>query len=236
MGPYAINSSTDENDPLGTSGMRGTGTLDVSEEGVLVMAGSEPRLYVYESEFGPWRNIEVTVYYQRVADDATAWGGLVIGARSGPDGHGDEPCDAHTYYSRLRHDGATDFEKELMHSPSSTQSRVEPEVVWPPDGQLPFDTWIGYKYVIYNQPDGESVKLESYRDLGEGVDGGTWELINETVDDGGWSTQTTCDEHDPVDGESDLVFLEAGALLIRNTGITEARYRWLSIREIAPQG
>jgi hypothetical protein len=55
------------------------------------------------------------------------------------------------------------------------------------------------------------------------------------VDDGGWSPQTTCDEHDPVNGESDLIYLGAGALLIRNTGITEARYRWVSIREIAPQ-
>ena len=72
-----------------------------------------------------------------MTDDATAWGGLVVGAHSGPEGHGEQPCDAHTYHARVRHGGAIDFEKELMHTPSSTQSRVDPSEVWP-DGELPF--------------------------------------------------------------------------------------------------
>src|SRR5690606_36801598 len=130
---------------------------------------------VYASDAGPWQDVEVTVYYQRVDDDATAYAGLVIGARSGPEGHGDTPCDAHTYYARLRHDGSFDFEKELMHTPSSSRGEVAADQVWPPDGQLPFGTWIGMKYVIYNQ--GAAVKLEAYRDLTEGADGGEWELV-----------------------------------------------------------
>ncbi|HEY6723769.1 MAG TPA: hypothetical protein VI197_07040 [Polyangiaceae bacterium] len=231
---YDITSRTDENDPLEISGMRGTGTLEVTGDGELVMGGSQPRIYIYPSDAGPWRDIEVTVYYQRVDDAATGYAGLVVGARSGPEGHGDDPCDAHTYYSRLRHDGATDFEKELQHSPSSTRSRVDPEEVWPPDGDLPFDTWIGWKYVIYNLPDGEGVKLESYRDMTEGEDGGNWELLNETVDDGGWFVDTDCDEHDPEGGESDMIQLEGGTTFIRNTDVTEARYKWVTVREIAP--
>jgi hypothetical protein len=214
--------------------MRGEGTLEVTGDGELVMGGSQPRIYIYPSPAGAWRDIEVTVYYQRVSDEATAWAGLVVGARSGPEGHGDTPCDAHTYYSRLRHDGATDFEKELMHSPSSTQSRIDPETVWPPDGELPFNTWIGWKFVIYNLPDQGGVKLESYRDMSEGEAGGDWELLNETVDDGGWFVETSCDEHSPEDGESDLVVLDGGTTFIRNTDVEEARYKWVSIREIAP--
>jgi len=231
---YDLTDRIDDHDPLGISGMRGEGNLEVTGDGELLMGGSQPRIYIYPSDAGPWRDIEVTVYYQRVNDAATAWAGLVVGARSGPEGHGDDPCDAHTYYSRLRHDGATDFEKELMHSPSSTQSSIDAEEVWPPDGELPFDTWIGWKFVIYNLPDGESVKLESYRDMTEGEAGGDWQLLNETIDDGGWFTETDCEEHSPENGESDMIQLEGGTTFIRNTDVTEARYKWVSVREIAP--
>jgi hypothetical protein len=231
---YSIDERQDPNDPSGLSGMRGTGTVDVTGDGELVFGGSQPRIYVYPKDTAPWTNVEITAYYQRVTDDETAWGGLVIGARSGVEGHGTEPCDAHTYYARLRHDGATDFEKELMHTPSSTRSRVEPEQVWPPDGLLPRQIWIGFKFVIYNLPDDASVKLESYRDMTQGADGGTWELLNEAIDAGDWPTQTTCEEHAPIDGEATLVQLDGGVCFIRNTGVTESRYRWVSIREIAP--
>ncbi len=229
---YSITERIDENDPLGLSGMRGTGTLEVTGDGELVMGGSQPRIYVYPAEKASWQNIEVTVYYQRVDDDATAYAGLVVGVRSGPDGHTTETaCDAHTYYARLRHDGAIDFEKELKHPASSTGSRIEPEEVWPPDGALPTGEWIGWKFVIYNLTS-SSVALESYRDLTLGQDGGDWQLMNELVDDGGWSVETDCAEHEPVDGESDLIVTAGGAVLVRNTNAVEARYRWMSIREI----
>lgn len=229
---YSITSREDENDPLGISGMRGTGTLEVTGDGELVMGGSQPRIYIYPSDAGPWQNLEITAYYQRVEDSATAYAGLVIGARSGPDGHSSgTECDAHTYYARVRNDGAFDFEKELEHPASATQSRVDPETAWPPDGEVPFDTWIGFKFVIYNL-DGGSVKLEAYRDMTNGENGGTWEKVNETVDDGGWSVETTCAEHSPSGGESDLIVTEGGTTFIRNTEVTEARYRWVTVREI----
>ncbi len=232
--PYSIDARTDPNDPTQLSGMRGTGTLQVTGDGQLVFGGSQPRIYIHPTSAGPWQNVEVTVYYQRVTDDETAWGGLVIGARSGVEGHGNEPCDAHTYYARLRHDGRTDFEKELMHTPSATRNSLDPSEVWPPDGQLPRQTWIGFKYVIYNPPGQSTVKLESYRDMTEGADGGTWVLLNEAADAGDWPSQTSCAEHNPIDGQSAMVQFEGGVTFIRNTGVTEARYRWLSVREIAP--
>ena len=188
---------------------------------------------MYPGDGGPWTNVEITVYYQRVEDDATAYAGLVVGARSGEEGHTDSTaCDAHTYYARLRHDGAIDFEKELEHPASATRSRVQPETVWPPDGNLPFDTWIGWKFVIYNLASGDAVKLEAYRDLSGGANGGDWQLMNETVDDGGWFVESDCDAHAPSGGESDLVVLDGGVSFIRNTGVSEARYRWFSVREI----
>lgn len=231
---YEISDRRDSRDPLGLSGMRGTGTLEVTGDGELVMRGSQPRIYVYEPEAGPWQNVEITVYYQRVDDEDTAYAGLVIGARSGAEGHTDSTaCDAHTYYARVRNDGAFDFEKELEHPASSTRSRVQPATAWPPDGEVPRDTWIGFKFVIYNQT-ANSVKLEAYRDMTNGMDGGTWNKVNETVDDGGWSVETSCEAHSPEGGESDLVVVDGGTTFIRNTDVGEARYRWLTIREIAP--
>lgn len=232
-GPYALDARLDVHDPLQISGMRGTGTLEVTADGELVMGGSQPRIYVYPAAQGPWENVEVTVYYRRVADDATAYAGLVVGTRSGAEGHGDDPCDAHTYYTRLRHDGAMDFAKELMHPAAAVGSSVDASEVWPETGALPHDTWIGWKVVIYDLPEG-GVKLEAYRDLDEGRAGGTWELVHETIDAGGWFAETTCDVHQPVDGMSDQASTEGGTTFIRNTGITEARYRWFSVREIAP--
>jgi hypothetical protein len=232
-GPYEIDGRTDEHDPLGLSGMRGEGSVQVNAKGELVMGGSQPRIYVYPGSGGPWQNVEITVYYRRIEDAATAYAGLVVGVRSGADGHTDSnACDAHTYYARLRHDGAIDFEKELEHPASSTRSRVNPQTVWPPDGELPFDRWIGWKFVIYNLPSGNAVRLEAYRDLTEGEGGGDWVLMNQTVDDGDWSVETACSEHDPSFGESEMVIVDGGTAFVRNTDVTEARYKWFSVREI----
>jgi hypothetical protein len=230
---YEIDSRIDDNDPLEISGMRGEGSLEVTGTGELIMSGSQPRIYVYPGTNGPWKNVEVTVYYQRVEDEDTAYAGLVVGTRSGAEGHTDSTaCEAHTYYARLRNDGAIDFEKELEHPASSTQSRVDPDTVWPGTGDVPFDSWIGWKFVIYNLPSGDAVKLEAYRDLTNGEEGGDWIKMNETVDDGGWSVETSCDEYSPSGGESDAVVLDGGVTFIRNTDVTEARYRWVSVREI----
>jgi len=229
---YSIDDREDPNDPSGLSGFRGEGSLDVTGDGELVMGGSQPRIYIYPGT-APWRDLEITVYYQRVEDSGTAYAGLVIGVRSGEDGHstGTE-CEAHTYYARVRNDGAFDFEKELKHPASATQSRIDPDTAWPPNGDVPYDTWIGFKFVIYNV--GSTVKFEAYRDMTNGENGGDWELVNETVDDGGWSVETDCAAHSPSGGESDMIVLDGGTTMIRNTDVTEARYRWVTMREIAP--
>jgi len=231
---YTMAFGEDDRDPQGLSGMRGDGALTVSGTGELTLSGAQPRIYVYADDSHVWQNIEVTVYYQRVEDTGTAYAGLVVGVHSGRDGHNTSTaCDAHTYYARLRHDGDIDFEKELKHPASSTGSKVDAEDVWPPDGVLPTGRWIGWKFVIYaTGPD--SVKLEAYRDLSHGEDGGDWQLVNEQVDAGGWFVETDCAEHAPTNGQSDLVVTAGGAVLVRNTDIVEARYRWFSVREITP--
>jgi hypothetical protein len=226
---YVITQRLDGNDPQRLSGKRGDGTLSVAN-GVLTMAGTQPRLYIAPYDGAPWRDIELTVYYRRVLDDATAFAGMVAGVRSGTNGHTTEtPCDAHTYYARMRHDGAFDFAKELKHPSAAARAPVPPAQAWP-DAQLPRSRWIGWKYASYNV--GDAVKLEVYRDLTDGKDGGQWIKINETTDVGGWSAATDCPAHRPVAGRSDLRVLDGATVLIRNTGVIDARYQWVSVREI----
>ncbi|MEM9693176.1 MAG: hypothetical protein AAGA56_11570 [Myxococcota bacterium] len=221
------------NDPSGLSGRRGNGSIAVSN-GAMVLEGN-PRFYIYPGPEAPWRNIEFTAYYQRVADEGTPWGGLVMGARSGADGHTpDGRCEAHTYYTRLRHDGRHDFEKELMHTPSTTRRQMLSSCVWPGSGgEVPRRRWIGLKYIVYNLVDG-GVRLEVFRDATSGESGGDWRLLNTATDDGTWCSASDCSAHAPVSGRSNLVVTEGGVAFIRNTDIAEARYRWVTLREIVP--
>ena len=174
----------DPDDPTQWSMMRGRDTLVFDGNGIMTMSGEQPRIYL--SFLGPedipnkfWKNVEATVYYKRVKDNSTNWGGIVIGIRSGPEGHTMEfACTATTYYARIRHDGKMDFQKELMHPASQVR---ESRPIWG-EGPLPFDQWIGMKFVIHNVDNDQHVKLELYRDLTEGINGGVWENIPTLVD------------------------------------------------------
>lgn len=232
---YTIDNRIDEQDPSSISGRRGTGTASV-DNGVLDMGGSQPRLYIYPMpNQAAWQNVEVTMYYKRIEDADTDWAGAIIGVRSGNEGHATEPCDAHTYYARIRQDGTLDFAKELKHSDSAATAKVAQDIAWPEALDLPFNTWIGIKYIAYNNDSG-NVVLELYRDMSEGKDGGNWMLINSHVDDGSnWPALTDCSQHQPnSENTSYQASLNGGAVLIRNTDITSAEYKWVSVREITP--
>lgn len=218
-------SGADPRDPTGWSAKRGNGTLRVDGQGVLTMGGSQPRLYLDGLRAGQrWTNVEVTVYHRRGSNDGSAWGGAIVGTRSGPNGHTTAGhCTASTYYVRLRNDGRADFAKELSHPTAAARGG---RAVWS-GGALPTNRWIGVKVVVKNQADG-SVKLEHYRDLTEGAGGGTWEKINETVDRGGWVAANRCGF-----AQDRVVTDGGGVVFIRNTGVSRADYKWMSVREIA---
>jgi hypothetical protein len=218
----------DPADPLGLANRRGDGNVTVNGDGTLRMSGSQPRLYLGTSSNHPWRNVEITLYYQRVEDDDTDYAGLVVGARSGPDGHGSDNCTATTYYGRFRNDGNADVEKELEHPASDTRATTP---LW--DGaDPPRNTWIGMKLLVTNVDGGEHVRLRVLRDLTEGADGGTWEPIIDYTDEGGWAPAHDC-SYAP-----DFIVTEGGgAVLVRNTGVSGqgALYKWLTIREVVAE-
>ncbi len=160
----------------------GAASYSVDGQGQLKITGATPRMYIHDPALQQsWRNVEMTVYGMRVSDDGTAYAGLVGVARSNHGITGSETqnlCDTRGYGARMRLDGTVDFDKETSH-PNATAVAAKPLT----PGGMPKSVWIGYKFVVYDLADG-NVKLELYRDMTDGANGGTWTKVNEFTDTG----------------------------------------------------
>ena len=233
----------DADDPSGWSRHAGSQCITIDGNGEMIFnkdcGGSiHPRLYLdtVTNDGKKFKNVEITGYHMRVKDADLSYGGFVFGARSGPSGHGStgDHCLATTYYGQLKNNGVVAFTKELVHS----TARGKGIQTLFPNG-MPYDVWIGLKFVVYNINNDSEVKLELYIDQTNGLNGGDWQLIGEFVDDGNWSGGVDeelagCMERGLFpDGEFHVITEGNGVVFIRDTDVDEGRYKLLTVREIA---
>jgi hypothetical protein len=210
--------------------------------GELRVSGAHPRMHVHEpSARRQWRDVEITMYFQRREDRGVPYAGMVAVARTNHGVTGDldqNPCDSRGIAARLRYDGFADFEKETDHPLSQA---VGGKRVWR-DG-MPKGTWIGFKYVVRDLAGG-AVQMELWLDLTDGEDGGHWRLVNTYLDDGTGLGTAPCaagvDPALPLRGDAPRPGSESGrpnvsvyfrSDLVAADGLV---YKWGSVREIAP--
>lgn len=223
--------------------------LSIDGAGALSMSGNGPRVYVYDrAEVKKWRNVEITFYAQRVSETQTvSFQGFVAGARSehqdASDANPCQPQGGHAIYGRMLYDGRVNFQKEVVYHEyfSVNMPSEQNTTIWnTPNGTMPANQWIGYKYIVSNSPDNSQVTVTLYRDLTGGVGGGNWQQVAQSTDDGTWGGEPD-NPWSASQVQSDCGFSAfsaftnaATSIFIRNDYINPALYRNFSIREIAP--
>jgi hypothetical protein len=220
----------------------GDASYNVPGDGTLRVTGRVPRMYVHDPRLErQWRDVEITVYFQRVDDAGVPWGGMVSVARTNHGTTGDEnhhKCDTRGLAARMRHDGAVDFEKETNHPHSHALGRKQH---WA--SGMPRGTWFGYKHVVYDLPGG-GVRQELWIDDTDGAGGGQFRLLNALDDDGTsfGSAASACRADTPAQlplrADAVRTGSESGkpniAVYFRSdeVGADGLVYKWASVREI----
>ncbi len=240
-----LGGQVDPDDPWFDAG-HGDGTCRIDGRGTLTATGDYVRMYVHDPRRrAMWSpNLEITVYVTRVSETKrVSYSGVQIFARTNHGTTGTETvnlCDDRGYGAKVTLDGRFAFEKETRHNGPSGYSGSPENRPW---DQWPAGTTVGVKYILRDCNGGRHVRLELWRDLTGGRDGGQWSKIAEHSDTGeNWGRDADSPKPgvDPAlpltlsrmlpDSESGLPML---TVYLRHEFGTMT-YQKLSIREIDP--
>ena len=213
-------------------------TVKIDGQGVANMSGGQPRMYIFDPNLiQKWHDVEITVYGMRVGEytnppDSAA--GINIAGRSNHQNESTSVCGVNTYYSRMLYSGYGNFAKELNHPDDSKVPSTKNQLDWSQYNgtTMPKNVWIGHKMILRNIDNGTHVRLEMWRDLTDGLNGGNWQLMINYTDTGNWydSITTGC----PTTDLNHIITEPEFSTFIRNTGVSSVLYKNWSIREISP--
>ena len=136
-------------------------------------------------------------------------------------------------------DGDCDFEKEQSH-PAGSNSNSTKAYPWG-SGEIPTNQWLGYKLVARDQGSDSNVHLELYLDKTSNgnLANQVWEKIIDYTDYNNktWDNQSSawcCSTHANKSLRGSYKTTQLYVYL-RTDGVTDQRYKWISIREINPK-
>ncbi|WP_043711163.1 carbohydrate-binding protein [Corallococcus macrosporus] len=171
-----------------------------------------------------WKNVEMTGFMKLngASDESDNFDLYARGGRHNDDNEG---CEGSSYKGALHFDGRARFQKETWHvsyEPGPYKEATEPLM----------GRWVGFKAVMRNtQVNGEeAVHLELY--LNDNADKVSWEKVYDFVDAGDWGGDA---EH--CGGAVGAMPITWGGPIatFRWDSTEDVDFKWLSVREIAPE-
>jgi hypothetical protein len=109
---------------------------------------------------------------------------------------------------------------------------------------MPYGKYIGLKVIIRTLADNSTVNIQTWEDMSNGKNGGSWALMNQYNDSGNWASDPNFVSFFPGWSSSNWPcptvsynYRELHAMPyvgIRADYVNELDYKWFSIREIAP--
>jgi hypothetical protein len=221
-----------------------------------------PRVYINPNRSGDrsfiedleytYLNTEITVYRKRLEGNPRRNGsGLVIGCRSGANGHAlsNDKCNrrknfinARTYYAKFRNDydthtglGKIGLAKERVHGAVSSTEKIFTHEKFTGN---PLKKWIGMKFICYNIPNHNKVRLEIWMD---NISNANPKLMKKsnwirlvTFEDG-YNIWEAKNANPPFDIDVKEPLMKGGIIIIRDDDLYDkSKYKYIEVREIQP--
>ena len=172
-----------------------------------------------DSPSGEWKNTEMTGYFKAISGSDQ----FTMIARHGPSYHDQEGCLAYGYYGMTAVDGNVFFKKKLYHFNNGYTKRLaQVHALDDLDGR-----WIGMKFIVYDMPGTNNVKLELWIDNGDVTN--KWVKVTEIIDRANLPVEGGDDCGRPATDQ-----IDSGTRVTYRVDDMEFDFKKLSAREITP--